>query len=135
MKEADIWKAFRGWFPGFAQRLEISTPKGVPDVHWLYVLPNGERLSGWIELKLVEQRATGVCLPTLKLEQVCWLNQYAKESGRCCILAVLPSATERRYFVLRGNYRDAFKKPIPSQMVVWSGSALDNAAFQALTET
>lgn len=134
MLERDLWAVFKRWFPGRAQRVEATMPLGLPDVHWT-LLTNGQRLSGWVELKLAEQRSSGVWLPKMRLEQACWLRQYSEGLGRCCILAMLPSSMNNRYFVLRGDYRGMFKKAVPEGSIVWSGVALDEAALRALTET
>ena len=81
MSEQNFWTLLRSSLDLKMYRIENKVIKGMPDVHFIK-----EGNSGWIELKFMRSWPKKRMPTGLKLNQVMWLDEYAKNGGRCWIL-------------------------------------------------
>ena len=81
MSEHTFWALLRASLDLNMDRVENKVMKGMPDVHFIK-----DGVSGWLELKFLKGWPRKRMPVGLKLNQVMWLDEYAKNGGRCWIL-------------------------------------------------
>lgn len=93
MSEANFWQLVRGHLQPFGvmKRVENRLDLGTPDTAYCLRMRRCPPVSGWVELKYLDRwpvdAGTPVTIDHLTLDQVMWMEAWAKGGGRAWLVA------------------------------------------------